>query len=46
MAKDSMILWGNVPVHPSYIEVFEQVSIGERRDLFETLSIELIVNAR
>ena len=29
------------PVHPSYIEVFEQVSIGERRDLLKALSIEM-----
>lgn len=29
------------PVHPSYIEIFEQVSIGERRDLLKALSIEM-----
>lgn len=29
------------PVHPSYIEIFEQVSIGERRDLLKALSMEM-----
>ncbi|NMA12761.1 MAG: ATP-binding protein [Chloroflexi bacterium] len=29
------------PVHPTYLEVFEQVSIGERRDLLKALSTEM-----
>ena len=29
------------PVHPSYLEIFEQVSVGERRDLLKALSTEM-----
>ncbi len=29
------------PVHPAYIEVFEQVTIGERRELLKALSQEM-----
>jgi hypothetical protein len=29
------------PVHPAYLEVFEQVTIGERRDLLKALSQEM-----
>jgi hypothetical protein len=29
------------PVHPSYLEVFEQVTIGERRELLKALSQEM-----
>lgn len=30
------------PVHPGYIEVFEQVTIGERRDLLKALSEQML----
>jgi hypothetical protein len=29
------------PVHPAYLEIFEQVTIGERRDLLKALSLQM-----
>ena len=29
------------PVHPAYLEIFEQVTIGERRDLLKALSTQM-----